>query len=152
MYEEATILDFEGKKIWVKNIAQSLYCVNGRYILFAKQQDLENVVTFAFALDEFHNPTRDLKQALSSDAMIMHTVNLKRVITITLRDLSCCLFDTSGAGAISKEYREWADSIGSDDIYVYDADSGVGPWCDRYYNRYVKYFGAVKPQSGISLE
>lgn len=129
MYEEATVLDYAGKKIWIKHVNEQLYCVNGRYIVFNPRQDISNSDVIAAALDEWYSP-------LNPDLMDTSIISFFSLsgdtehFGIGTGRLANCMFDTSMSGDIMQMYKDWSD--GRSDIYINDCrDMDVGEWLER---------------------
>lgn len=131
MYENATILDYKGKKIWIKHIEKQLYCVNGRYIAFNPKQDISKSVIVAIALDNFYCPWfGDIK---STGIILHHTISSQdNKFRIGLGDLANGGFDTSIAHDVLDEYFVWKKSMPNDEIYIDDCrNMDMGDWIIR---------------------
>lgn len=129
MYEKATVLEYENKKIWIKNIVGNVYCVNGRYIGFHDTQDLTDVVVLANALDSFYSP---LTKPFTETTALSYNRDDRLEsgkYRINVSDIRNCIFDVSNAPAILKEYKSWAESVDSESIYINDhRNDSVESW------------------------
>lgn len=117
MYENATVLDYKGKKIWIKHIEKQLYCVNGRYIAFNPKQDISKPVTVAMALDEFYSP---LLGDTDEQDLISFSFMPSGNFMANSYYLGHQAHDMNLVQAVKHEYSEWAKHISESEIYIDD--------------------------------
>ena len=128
MYEEATVLGYENRKIWIKHISQELYCVNGCYISFCKEFDLTDVSQIADMLDWYYSPFYAIADS-PTRVLICSYVENHPDLHVSMNDLQNSSFDVSSSTAVQNEYNVWKS--GRTDIYINDGrDRDVSSWLD----------------------
>lgn len=135
MYEEATVLDYEGKKIWIKHIDKIFYCVNGRYVGFSDKQDLSHPAVVATALDEFYGPLHG-RTADASSVITFSALQDGHLISshCHLSDIKC---DEVRVAIVRHEYEEWRGSVDISDVYIDRClDMNLIEWLDRQDAKY----------------
>ena len=138
MYDEATILDFDGKKIWVKHINQGLYCVNGCYVMFNKKQDVSNTAWLAYSVDSFYSPWHKGRvedpESLIGFASVPGEDNRYTVVSSFLNK---CKFVTTQAKSVKAEYLDWAGLVDRNTIYVNDCrNDNITEWTEKMSKRF----------------
>lgn len=131
LYDEATVLDYEGKSIWVKHVGGPMYCVNGRWVIFDDSQDLADSRVLSRALDEFHNPFHGLERLSDSDCVVEFEGVGDGCFSIHTFNISGCVipFDIGNKDAVKSEYDLWYDD--ATDVYAgLDFGDDLGRWLD----------------------
>lgn len=127
MYETASVLEYQGRKIWVKQIADMLYCVNGKFVLFSKKQDLNDVKAFVDGIDWFYSPWFG---DLSDDMIIAFCDGSDN--TFNMGSFPLQEDKKSKAFCIRDEYDLWFMQVKKSDIYINDCrNMDVGDWIMR---------------------
>lgn len=131
MYETAEVLEHKNRKIWVKRVNETLYCVNGRFFVFHTSCNISDPAFLAKMLDTFYSPdyknAREAYYLLSVAPLTGHAD--KR--TCKLAELRNCPFDTKKARPAVSEYERWASVEDKDDIYINDfRDKTMEAWLE----------------------
>lgn len=129
MYEEAKILDYEGRKIWIKRVGEYLYLMNG--CLFAcGDVDMFDVDMFADIVDMYYSPwcskfgENDMLSYEKDEATGRYIENSFNI----LDNLDKVDMDCIRAGRV--EYCAWTKSMDIKMIYI---DDRRGLSIDEYY-------------------
>ena len=117
MCDKSRILEFEGKKIWIKRIDGNLYCVNGRYVEFSEKQDLSDAFLITELLDEFYNPFYDLKQ-LKNPATVLVCNYRQGEFSVNLRTVDAYVNYSAQIRRVADEYKAWLSDVNNNDLYV----------------------------------
>lgn len=119
MYEEATVLDYKGRKLWIKHVVGPLYCVNGRYIAFNPKQDLEDVSVISEGIDEWYSP---FYADLDDDGVVVfgnHSNESDKFI-MSASYLARFQCDPDMVKKLETEYEQWMETIDAGTIYIND--------------------------------
>lgn len=122
MYEQAAILTYQNKKIWIKEVIKRIYFVNGCLLGFSKKRDVDSIENIVRLLDSYY--TSDTKDDLNryGDYFLLLDVGdsllpLYCCSLIFLDGHSCSILEAD-VDVMRREYTVWLDTIDEEDLYL----------------------------------
>lgn len=118
MYEEATILNYSDKKIWIKYIVDKIYCINGRYVKFLNFLNEDSINEIVDALDLCYSPLYNDSSEMSI-LVFYPLLNNTTNCGMAMYDVNQYVSDTV-IRRIKNAYETWLTTVDESDIYVHD--------------------------------
>ena len=122
MYEQAAILTYQNKKIWIKEVIKHIYFVNGCLLGFFFFFDVDSIKNIVRLLDSYY--TSDTKDDLNryGDYFLLLDVGdsllpLYCCSLIFLDGHSCSILEAD-VDVMRREYTVWLDTIDEEDLYL----------------------------------
>ena len=123
VYEQATVLKYKNKKIWIKKVAEYIYLANGCLLGFSKKWNIDRVENIVRLLDEYYTPfTKEDIEYYGDYCLLIDSGR-------TISPIHCCsickanrerVMTESDVDAVRKEYIAWSDTVDKKDLYLND--------------------------------